>query len=108
MRKAADPYPGKSKTEAREAFIIAETARAMPHKRRAVDRDREVLAALKVLSGSDADLTHQGDQPPALPAAAEFSALERVLPGAKGRLARRSSWKPDGAIEDLGGFCVPV
>jgi DNA-binding response OmpR family regulator len=48
----------------------------MPHALRAVDRDSEVPAALKVLSGFDADLTprmHQGDQPPAVPAAADFS-----------------------------------
>ena len=51
MGKAADLYPGKSKTDARCAFIIAETARAMPHTLRAVDRDSEVLAALKVLFG---------------------------------------------------------
>lgn len=31
MRKAADLPPGRSKTDAREAFIIAGTARAMPH-----------------------------------------------------------------------------
>jgi hypothetical protein len=59
MRKAADLYPGKSKTDAGDAFIIAETARAMPHTLRVVDRDSEVLAALKVLSGFDADLTHE-------------------------------------------------
>ena len=59
MRKAADLYPGKSKTDARDAFIIAETARAMPHTLRAVDRDSEVLSALKVFSGFDTDLTHE-------------------------------------------------
>lgn len=59
MRKAADLYPGKSKTDARDASIIAETARAMPHTLQAVDRDSEVPAALKVLSGFDADLTHE-------------------------------------------------
>ncbi|GAA1123508.1 IS110 family transposase [Arthrobacter flavus] len=59
MRKAADLYPGRSKTDARDAFIIADTARTMPHTLRAVDRDSEVLAALKVLSGFDADLTHE-------------------------------------------------
>jgi hypothetical protein len=59
MRKAADLYPGRSKTDARDAFIIADTARSMPHTLRAVDRDSEVLAALKVLSGFDADLTHE-------------------------------------------------
>lgn len=59
MRKAADLYPGRSKTDARDAFIIADTARTMPYTLRAVDRDSEVLAALEVLSGFDADLTHE-------------------------------------------------
>ena len=59
MREAADLYPGRSQTDARDAFIIAETARAMPHTLRAVDRDSEVLSALKVLSGFDTDLTHE-------------------------------------------------
>ena len=56
MRKAADLYPGQSKTDARDAFIFADTARTMPHTLRAVDRDSDVLSALKVLSGFDEDL----------------------------------------------------
>jgi hypothetical protein len=40
MRKAADLYPGKPKTDARDAFIIADTAPAMPHTLRAVGRCR--------------------------------------------------------------------
>lgn len=59
MRKSADLYPAKSMTDARDAFIIADTARATPHTLRAVDRDIEVLSALKVLSGVDADRTHE-------------------------------------------------
>jgi len=59
MRKAADLYPGRSKTDARDAFIIADTARTMPHTLRAVDRDNEVLSALKVLAGFDEDLAHE-------------------------------------------------
>lgn len=59
MRKAADLYPGRSKTDARDAFIIADTARTMPHTLRAVDRDSQVLAALKVLAGFDEDLAHE-------------------------------------------------
>ena len=59
MRKAADLYLRNSKTDARDAFIIANTARTMPHTLRAVDRDSEVLTALKVLSGFDEDLTHE-------------------------------------------------
>lgn len=56
MRKAADLYPGRSKTDRRDAFIIADTARTMPHTLRAVDRDNEVPSALKMLSGLDDDI----------------------------------------------------
>ena len=56
MRKAADLYPGRSKTDRRDAFIIADTDRTMPHTLRAVDRDDETLAALKMLAGFDDDI----------------------------------------------------
>ena len=56
MRKAADLYPGRSKTDGRDAFIIADTARTMPHTLRAVDRDDETLAALKMLAGFHDDI----------------------------------------------------
>lgn len=56
MRKAADLYPGQAKTDPRDAFIIANTARTMPHTLRVVDRDDEVLSALKMLSGLDDDI----------------------------------------------------
>ncbi len=56
MRKAADLYPGQAKTDPRDAFIIANTARTMPHTLRAVDRNDEVLSALKMLSGLDDDI----------------------------------------------------
>lgn len=59
IRKAADLYPGRSKTDARDAFIIADTARTMPHTLRQVDRDSEVLSAVKVLAGFDEDLAHE-------------------------------------------------
>ena len=93
MRKAADLYPGNSKTDARDAFIIAETARAMPHTLRAVDRDSEVLSALKVLSGFDADLTHECTR--AINRLRSlllqiFPALERAFPGTV--LTRPLSW----------------
>src|SRR5699024_6629463 len=45
--KAADLYPGRSKTDRRDAFIITDTARAMPHTLRAVDRDDETLSVLR-------------------------------------------------------------
>ncbi len=31
MRRVADLHPGEAKTDARDAYIIAETARTMPH-----------------------------------------------------------------------------
>ena len=58
MRKAADLYPGQAKTDARGAFIIADTARTMPHTLRSVDRESDVLANLKVLAGTEEDLAH--------------------------------------------------
>lgn len=56
MRKAADLYPRRAKTDKRDVFIIADTARTMPHTLRAVDRNNEVLSALKMLSGFDDDI----------------------------------------------------
>lgn len=58
MRNAADLYPGNTKTDRRDAFIIADTARTMPHTLRAVDRDNEVLSALKMIAGFDEDIAH--------------------------------------------------
>lgn len=58
MRKAADLYPGQATTDARDAFIIADTARTMPHTLRSVDQESDVLANLKVLAGTDEDLAH--------------------------------------------------
>ncbi|WP_406209625.1 IS110 family transposase [Streptomyces sp. NBC_01017] len=56
MRRAADLYPGEAKTDARDAFVIADTARTLPHTLRAIDRDDETLAALTMLTGYDNDL----------------------------------------------------
>ena len=58
MRKAADLYPEQTKTDARDAFIIAGTARTMPHTLRSVDRESDVLANLKLLADTDEDLAH--------------------------------------------------
>ncbi len=56
MRRIADLYPGQAKTDARDAFIIADTARTMPHTLRRVDTGDETLAELGVLVGFDDDL----------------------------------------------------
>src|SRR5699024_10712473 len=46
-------------TDARDAFIIADTARTMPHTLRAVDRESDLFSALKVLAGFDDDLARE-------------------------------------------------
>ncbi|NKT15427.1 IS110 family transposase [Rhodococcus hoagii] len=56
MRRVADLYPGQAKTDARDAFIIADTARTMPHTLRRVDIGDETLTELGVLVGFDDDL----------------------------------------------------
>jgi transposase len=56
MRRIADLYPGKAKTDARDAFIIADAARSLPHTLRPVDVGDEALAELDVLVGFDDDL----------------------------------------------------
>jgi transposase len=59
MRRIADLYPGQAKTDARDAFIIADAARTMPHTLRRVGGDDETLAGLGVLAGYDDDLSQQ-------------------------------------------------
>jgi transposase len=56
MRRITDLYPGKAKTDARDAFIIADAARTLPHTLRQVDRRDDTLAELDVLVGFDDDL----------------------------------------------------
>lgn len=59
MRRIADLHPGNAKTDARDAFIIADAARTMPHTLRRVDLDDAQLAELEVLVGHDDDLATQ-------------------------------------------------
>jgi len=59
MRRLADLHPGNAKTDARDAFIIADAARTLPHTLRQVDLDDEQLAELEVLVGHDDDLVGQ-------------------------------------------------
>lgn len=59
MRRIADLHPGNAKTDARDAFIIADAARTMPHTLRQVDLDDAELAELEVLVGHDDDLAAQ-------------------------------------------------
>jgi transposase len=59
MRRIADLHPGSAKTDARDAAVIAEAARSMPHTLRALKLDDETIAELTVLSGFDDDLAGQ-------------------------------------------------
>lgn len=56
MRRIADLHPGNAKTDARDAYVIAEAARTMPHALRRVDVGDEALADLEVIVGYDDDL----------------------------------------------------
>lgn len=56
MRRLADLHPGEAKTDARDAFVIADAARTLPHTLRRVGPDDETVIELGVLAGYDADL----------------------------------------------------
>lgn len=56
MRRIADLYPGEAKTDARDAFVIADAARTMPHTLRAIEAADETIAELEMIAGFDDDL----------------------------------------------------
>lgn len=80
--KAVDLYPGKTKTDTRDAFIIADAARSMPHTLRAVDRDNEALCAENpgLIRCRPDPCMHQGHQPAPRAAAADPRGLGAVRP----------------------------
>lgn len=59
MRRIADLHPGEAKTDARDAAIIAEAARSMPHTLRSIALADEQAAQLTMLCGFDDDLSKQ-------------------------------------------------
>ncbi|ONB89837.1 IS110 family transposase [Burkholderia pseudomallei] len=59
MRRIADLHAGEAKTDARDAAIIAEAARSMPHTLRSLRLADEQLAELTMLRGFDDDLAAQ-------------------------------------------------
>ena len=59
MRRLADLHPGQSKTDARDAYVIADAALSHPRTLRRVGTDDETLADLSVLAGYDDDLNQQ-------------------------------------------------
>lgn len=56
MRRIADLHPGNAKTDARDAYIIAEAGRTIPHALRRVGGDDDLIADLAVIVGFDDDL----------------------------------------------------
>ena len=59
MRRAADLYPGESKTDRRDAFVLADTGRTRRHQVHWLDAgDDELLEQLRVLNGYDTDLAY--------------------------------------------------
>ncbi|AOJ73624.1 transposase [Burkholderia sp. MSMB2042] len=62
MRCIADLHAGEAKTDAREAAIIAEAERSMPHTLRSLRLADEQLAELTMLCGFDDDLAAQVTQ----------------------------------------------
>ncbi|MCY9555652.1 IS110 family transposase, partial [Paenibacillus apiarius] len=59
MRRIADLHPGSAKTDARDAHVIADAARTLPHTLRRVDTGDETLAEMEVLVGFDDDLASE-------------------------------------------------
>lgn len=62
MRRIADLYPGDAKTDQKDAFIIADAARSLPHTLRDITELDASEAALGMLTGFDLDLSRQVNQ----------------------------------------------
>ena len=56
MRRAADLYPGEAKTDRRDAYVIADTARTRRDQIHWLSVDDDLLVQLRVLNGLDVDL----------------------------------------------------
>lgn len=62
MRRIADLHAGEAKTDARDAAIITEAARTLPHALRTLKLADEQIAELSMLCGFDDDLAAQTTQ----------------------------------------------
>jgi transposase len=62
MRRLADLHPGTAKTDARDAYVIADAARTLRHTLRRVDVGDDALAELEMLVGYDDDLAGQANR----------------------------------------------
>ena len=59
MRRIADLHAGEAKTDARDAYVIAEAARSLPHALRSLRIADADIAELTMLCGFDDDLADQ-------------------------------------------------
>jgi transposase len=82
MRRIADIYPGEAKTGVRDAAVIVDAARTMPHTVRSLELTDEITAELTVLVGFEQDLaaeaTHTSNRIRGLLTQCHRS-LERIL-----------------------------
>ena len=62
MRRIADLYPGEAKTDSRDAAVIADAARTMPHTLRSLELADEITAELTMLVGFDQDLAGEANR----------------------------------------------
>jgi transposase len=58
MRRASELYPGEAKTDRRDSFVLADTARTHARRLHWLELDDETLERLRVLGGYDDDLAH--------------------------------------------------
>jgi transposase len=58
MRRAADLYPGEAKTDPKDSFVLADTARTHRSRVHWLAASDEVLEELRILAGYDEDLAH--------------------------------------------------
>ena len=96
MRRIADLTPGSAKTDAKDAAVIAQAARTMPHTLRAVSTSDEDAAALSMLTGFDLDLARQVNQTEGRIRSQSFTQTPPSPRDRGGALAGRTtpSWRP--------------
>jgi transposase len=58
MRRASELYPGEAKTDRRDSFVLADTARTHARRLHWLEPSDETLERLRVLGGYDDDLAH--------------------------------------------------
>ncbi|MCX4828307.1 IS110 family transposase [Streptomyces sp. NBC_00006] len=63
MRRLADLQPGSGKTDARDARVIADAARTLPHLLHSLDVTEDLRAELTMVLGHDDDLAGDATRP---------------------------------------------